>query len=231
MTTRDKTLLLRRFPFFGGLEHAVVTSLAVEAQWLQIPRHHYIYRPGSPSDAFYLLVKGRIKTGEFSPDHKESIRHILHPLAYFGELSLTGEEQRTGFALAMHEGCSLLAIPAENMLRQMLHNFQLNLMVMRLFGRRVRHAEHRVNDLIYKDARTRIVDFIRDTVFLQGRRVGKEIFFNHGLTQQDIASITGTSRQTVTMVMNELRRTNWIHFTRNSIIIRDPEKIRAYTAH
>lgn len=227
MTISQKVELLRQFPFFAGLSSEVLTVLASEAALTEIPRHYYIYTPGTPSDRFFLLLKGRIKIGTYSRSNKECVRDILNPLSYFGEMCLTGEEEHTGFAMAMHEGCSLLEIRAEVLLRQMAHNLQLNLLIMQLFGRRVRHAEHRLSDLIDKDARTRIIDFIKDTVLQQGRPVGKEVYYKHGLTQNDIASITGTSRQTVTIVLNDLRKSKWIHFTRNSIIIREPEKLKA----
>ncbi|NRA51520.1 MAG: winged helix-turn-helix domain-containing protein, partial [Phaeodactylibacter sp.] len=45
------------------------------------------------------------------------------------------------------------------------------------------------------------------------------------LTQQDIANITGTSRQTVTSVMNDLRKSNLIYFNRRTILIRDLGKL------
>ena len=45
------------------------------------------------------------------------------------------------------------------------------------------------------------------------------------LTQQDIANLTGTSRQTVTSVLNDLKKSNLIYFNRNSILIRDLAKL------
>ncbi|MEO1713645.1 MAG: helix-turn-helix domain-containing protein [Bacteroidota bacterium] len=47
----------------------------------------------------------------------------------------------------------------------------------------------------------------------------------HCLTQQDIANITGTSRQTVTSVLNDLKKENLIYFNRRSILIRDMAKL------
>ncbi|MCB0680661.1 MAG: winged helix-turn-helix domain-containing protein, partial [Saprospiraceae bacterium] len=60
-----------------------------------------------------------------------------------------------------------------------------------------------------------------DTARQRGRKVGFETLLKHCLTQQDIANITGTSRQTVTSVLNELKKENLIYFNRRSILIRD----------
>ena len=79
--------------------------------------------------------------------------------------------------------------------------------------------------LIFKDARARIIDFLKETAIKRGRQVGYEHFFKHSLTQQDIANITDTSRQTVTLVLNDLRKSNLIYFNRNSFLIRDMNKL------
>ena len=47
----------------------------------------------------------------------------------------------------------------------------------------------------------------------------------HSLTQQDIANLVGASRQTVAAILNELRKSNLIHFNRNTILIRDIDKL------
>ena len=86
-------------------------------------------------------------------------------------------------------------------------------------------AEERLESLIFKDARARIIDFLKDSANKRGRRVGYEMLLKHCLTQQDIANITGTSRQTVTSVLNDLRKENLIYFNRRTILIRDMERL------
>ena len=94
-----------------------------------------------------------------------------------------------------------------------------------MIGDRLRRVEDRLESLIFKDARTRIIDFIKDSASKRGRQVGFETLIKHSLTQQDIANLTGTSRQTVTSVLNELKKLNLIYFTRKSILVRDLAKL------
>ena len=85
--------------------------------------------------------------------------------------------------------------------------------------------ERKIESLVFKDARTRIIDFLRDTALEKGQKVGFEMMIKNHFTHKDIASLTGTSRQTVTTVMNELREKNLINFDRRRILIRDMEKL------
>ncbi|MBI5917511.1 MAG: Crp/Fnr family transcriptional regulator [Bacteroidetes bacterium] len=73
--------------------------------------------------------------------------------------------------------------------------------------------------LIFKDARARIIDFLKESATKRGRQVGFEVLFKHCLTQQDIANQTDISRQTITSVFNELRKENLIYSDRNSILM------------
>jgi CRP-like cAMP-binding protein len=98
---------------------------------------------------------------------------------------------------------------------------QLTMSIISMIGLKLRQTESQLESLIFKDARGRIIDFIRRNAEVNGRRIGFETLLKHSLTQQDIANYTGTSRQTVTAVLNDLKKNNMIHFTRNSILIRD----------
>jgi CRP-like cAMP-binding protein len=86
-------------------------------------------------------------------------------------------------------------------------------------------VEDRLSSLVLKDARERIIEFLVDTAGREGRKVGYETLVKHQLTQQEIANLTGTSRQTVTSVLNDLRKSNLIYFNRNSILIRDLQNL------
>ena len=82
-----------------------------------------------------------------------------------------------------------------------------------------------IESLVFKDDWTRIIEFLNDTAIDKVQKVGFEIMIKIHLTHKDIASLTGTSRQTVTTVMNELREKNLINFDRRRILIRDMDKL------
>ncbi|MEZ5032250.1 MAG: Crp/Fnr family transcriptional regulator [Saprospiraceae bacterium] len=230
MDIKTKLQTLRQFPFFSQLSNEASETLASCATPIKKPRHHYVYVPGEPSDEVYFLIEGGVKIGIFGHDQRDIIRNILHPLAYFGELSLTGEERREDYAITMNEPVTLLMIKTGDILKAMEANYHLNILIMQALGQRLRQAEHRVESLMLQDARTRVIEFLKNTIRERGRRIGYEFLLKHSLTQQDIASITGTSRQTVTQVLNELKRSNLIFFTRRSILVRDLSKLDEITA-
>jgi len=101
----------------------------------------------------------------------------------------------------------------------------LSLKVSKIMGLRLRKIERRLESLIFKDARSRIVEFIKDQAQSTGEKVGFETMIKNNLTHQDIANLTGKTRQTVTEVLNDLRQHNLINFDRKQILVRDLGKL------
>jgi len=89
-------------------------------------------------------------------------------------------------------------------------------------------AERKIESLINKDARTRIIEYLQDLAEERGQKVGSETLVKSFFKHKDIASLTATSRQTVTTVLNELRDKNIINFDRKRLLIRDLDNLRDF---
>lgn len=191
-----------------------------------VEKNKYIYFPEEPSKVVFLLKEGRVKIGTYSDDGKEVIKAVLEPGEIFGELAVAGQETRADFAQVMDANVKICAIGKDEMLRILNSVPNLNMKITQLIGLRLQKMERRFESLIFKDARQRIVDFIRNSAQEKGTKVGYEWVFRHRLTHQDIANLTATSRQTVTIVLNELREQGIIKFDRRSILIREMEQLK-----
>lgn len=230
MIDAAKVTLLEQFDLFDALTQQEKIRLSESMELRKKPRYSVIYQPGEASEHLYLLCKGAIKISTHSRDGKEVIKQLIHPEAIFGELALVGEATRNETAQSLKEEVHYYTIRVSDFQRILAHNATLSQQVLLLFGQRMMAAENKLEDLIFKDARSRIVSFLHKVVTKRGRRVGYEMLLKHSLTHQDIANITCTSRQTVTLVLNELRKANLIYFNRGRILVRDMDTLRASAA-
>ena len=226
-TSRDTSVVafLRQISFLENLPYADLHELALICQMEQIQRSCAIYTKGEISGHLFILLRGSVKLCSFSEDGREIIKEMLSPITLFGELGLVGEKERQENALSMQDEVQLLRIPTESFRKLMRKHPNLSLDIVDWLGTRLRRAESRLEALMFKDARERIIDFLKDSAENQGKKIGFELLIKHSMTQQDIANYTGTSRQTVTSVLNELRKSNLIYFNRRSILIRDLERL------
>lgn len=185
----------------------------------------FIYFEDEQSDHIYLVAEGRVKIGSYTEDGKEVTKAILSVGEIFGELALTGQDKRTDFAQAMDNGTSVCPMNIEDLEELMAQNKALSLKIYKLLGLRIKKLERKVESLVFKDSRTRIVEFLREWAEEKGKKVGFETMMKNYLTHKDIAALTGTSRQTVTTILNELKDKNIINFDRRRILIRDMDKL------
>ena len=185
-----------------------------------------VYTVGESSNYSYVVKQGRVKIGAYAEDGKEIVKTILSSGEVFGELALAGESQRTEFAVALDADTVICPMTIDDMRARMQDNQEFSVSIFKMVGNRMRKLERRIELLVSKDARTRVVEFLRDLAEERGRKVGFEIMIPSHLKHQDIASLTGTSRQTVTTILNELKEQNIINFDRRKILIRDLEQLR-----
>jgi CRP/FNR family cyclic AMP-dependent transcriptional regulator len=184
----------------------------------------YVFLPEEHADKIYFLFDGRVKIGTYSEGGKEITKAILTKGEVFGELAVIGADKRRDFALAM-EKTTVCVIGVDEMRSLMKDHGGLNLFLMKIMGSRVLEMESRLESLVFKDSRSRIIEFLGDLASKRGQRVGYEMLIRKFLTHQEIANLTATSRQTVTTVLNELRNKNIITFNRRRLLIRDMDQL------
>lgn len=184
----------------------------------------YIYLPEEHSDRIYFLTEGRVKIGTYSEGGREITKAILSGGEIFGELSIIGERKRRDFAYAM-ERTSVCILSVKDMKALMREHNALGLFLMKIMGSRMLDLEQRLESLVFKDSRTRIIEFLYNLGLKKGQRVGYEMLVRKFMTHQEIANLTATSRQTVTTVLNDLRNKNLLTFNRRRLLIRDMDQL------
>lgn len=198
-----------------------VPSMKDKHTFHKYSKDSFIYFEDEQSDYIYLIAEGRVKIGSYTEDGREITKAILSAGEIFGELALIGQEKRSDFSQSMDDNTTICPMNIDQMKELMAQNKALNFKIYKLLGLRIKKMERKIESLVFKDSRTRIVEFLRDWANEKGKKVGFETMMKNYLTHKDIASLTGTSRQTVTTILNELKEKNIINFDRRRILIRD----------
>lgn len=189
----------------------------------------YIFQPGKKPDFLYIVKEGRVKIGAHGSDEKEVIKKIAINGEIFGEFSLLGLTTQKDYAITM-EKTEVYVLSNEETQSLMRENKTLSNYMMNLLGNRLMEMEQRLESIVFETSRERIIGFLEKLVHKRGQRVGYEMLVRKFFTHQEIANLTATSRQTVTMVLNELRKKNILTFNRRRLLIRDMELLKAEAA-
>lgn len=216
---------VNQIPVLSVLDASEKAELIKHAELKEVPKFSHIYTAGSTTDKVYFLIKGMVKIAIHSDQGREAIKFIIDGPRMFGEHGLTGTSLRDDFAVTMLEGARVLEVDIHDFKSLMIKNHLLGIKIIAFLGEKVKEIEKRLESQVFKNARDRIVDFIKESACRRGKKIGYDWFLKRNLTQQEIANYTGTSRQTVTEVFNELKKSNQIYFNRQKILIRDSFEI------
>lgn len=186
-----------------------------------------IFLPGDTADRVFFVAEGRVKISAVNADDKEVIKGIFVSGEVFGEAALLGEARRRDCAVALG-ACRIYSLPALGMWRLLEGRADLSLFFLQLVARRQMMLERRLEALAFLNSRDRILDFLVETTASRGQRMGYEWVIRTPLTHRDIASMTATSRQTVTTLLNDLRAVKLLHFDRKRLLVRDLEKLKQF---
>ncbi len=183
-----------------------------------------VYVPEDLADRIFFITSGQVKISMMNEEGKEITKAILGRGEVFGELAVLGEQFRRDFATALDD-TETCVVTLEELRGLMRDRSELNLFFMRMFGGRQLEMERRLESLVFRDSRSRIVEFLVNLARSKGQAVGYEWVIRKPVTHQEIANMTATSRQTVTTTLNDLRYKKLLTFNRSRLLVRDLEKL------
>ncbi|TGV02982.1 Crp/Fnr family transcriptional regulator [Flavivirga rizhaonensis] len=181
----------------------------------------YIYFEEDSANKVYLIEKGKVKIGYYSEEGDEVIKAILTRGELFGETAILGESKREEFAQSIDNTTSICPIGVDTMHDLMRNNQTFSFKVYKVIGFKLKKLERRLQLLLFKDTKTRLIEFLDELCSDYGydcEKTGDKVI-HHPYTQKDIASLIGTSRPTLNILLNELKEEKVIQFSRKEIRI------------
>ncbi|WP_237561794.1 Crp/Fnr family transcriptional regulator [Flagellimonas algicola] len=169
--------------------------------------------------SIFFLKKGAVKI--LNSTHNTT-KYVVKKGNIFGELSLY-DEQAAAMEKAITLEESIICYIQSDMMEELMEKHKsLKNGVFKVYGLRIKKLERRLEDLLYKDSKTRIADFIYAYVKEFGEDKLDRIEAKNLLSHKDIANLTNTSRQTVNNVLSTLRKEKRIDYNTREIAIFKP---------
>lgn len=224
MADKTKLWYLQNFNLFREVEDKTLIEIAVHSHMNKSKKKEVIYFPEEPSNTIYLLKEGKIKISRISPDGQSVTLALLGPGEVFGESAILGQSSHENIAEVV-EDASLCAIDKVAFQTLLEKSNRLSRSIQTMIGDRKREVESKIEDLVFKDARERVVEFLARYVKQFGKHLVDTWEVRPFLTHQEIAELTATSRQTVNSILNDLKTEGKLDFTRQFLRVPKPEAL------
>lgn len=220
----DKLWHLKNCELFQKLSPEETAFIERNSFTLTYPARSSIYLPNDSADAVFLVAEGVVKVSRLSPDGKESILTFIDEGEVFGELALIDLGCREELVEAV--SCTtVVMIPAEIVQRVVAQRSDLALAVTKLVGLRRQRIERRLKNLLFQSCRERLIHLLLDLEEQFGHETAEGVQLRLRLSHQDMANLIGTTRETVTGILGDLRNEKLVQCQRCKVLLAQPVRL------
>jgi CRP-like cAMP-binding protein len=218
---------LRAVPLFQQLLEQELDVLAAQVVQRHYARHELIFSQGDPGDGLYVVASGHVSIGRQAADGDELILAVCEPGEYFGELALFDQEPRSASAIAIDE-CMTLFL-SRSAFRAFLQSRPATVFAcLEAIVRQLRRLTDLADEIALLDVRSRLASRLlrlaeQGMVRTGGGGKPADTF---RITQQQLASMTGATRESVNKHLNAFVDEGMIRLERGYIHIVDPEGLQ-----
>lgn len=184
------------FSGFSAVDMAAVSGLAVTRSF---PKNTLVICEGDRSDSLYVILSGKVKVFLSDEEGKEVTLNMQGSGEYFGELAILDAAPRSASVMTVEE--TKLAILSKAAFdRCMNEHPEMALSVMRGLARRLRELTENVRSLALMDVYGRVARLLLE---MAEQSADKKVI-QQRLTQREIASMVGASREMVSRILRDL---------------------------
>jgi len=188
-------------------------------------RFAIIYSEGGPADTLFFVESGLAKIYKRGEDNKEIILQIVSAGELFGDETLAIQQARTSSAEVLQEGV-IYVIPRQPFLRLCEQRTDLWRELSALLMERKRQLEKKIELLCLHDVEYRILFYMAELAKTCGAK-GNGAEYSIPLSQGELASLIGATRETTSTTLNSLARRGVIRLGRRQLIVPSIEGVLA----
>jgi len=219
METEKETLYLKQVPLFADLADEEVRELMPMARRRIFRAGEVIFHREDPGQVLYVIKEGKVKICLISPDGQEMTLTILGKGEYFGEFALLDGLPRSTDAIAS-ERVECYTLQRTDFHNAIMKNPKIAIQAMEVLSKRLRNTNQMVEDLIFLDVYGRVAKKLVELADAHGAKAEDGgIRIEMRLTQQELASMVGASRESVNKVMGYFTDKNFISTDKHRITL------------
>ena len=178
------------------------------------------YTPGDRSEALFMLKRGRVRIYKVAPDGWEFTLGVVEAGTMFGEMALTAQRLREAYAEAM-EPSDICVLKSEDLERIVRGNPDVGLRMIRVLSERLRTCETRLEDIGLKDVPARLASLVLQLAESEGVMTSEGPKIPTHYTLRQLATMIGSSRETVTRAFTRLQESGAVELRRRRIYVKD----------
>jgi CRP/FNR family transcriptional regulator, cyclic AMP receptor protein len=216
----DKESVLASHFLLKFLKRSELQQLAASATLAQHPARATIFQKGDPGDSMMAVIRGRVKICSHSADGKELLLRIINRGDLFGEIALLDGQPRTADAVALEE-TDLLVLERSRFRPFLAANPDVAERLIGVLCQRLRQTSEHLEDVLFYQAPSRLARWLLRLRESFGKPTAEGTRLDIKLSQQQLGSLIGISRESVNKSLSEWQRAGLLAIEGGYITLRD----------
>jgi len=217
---------LRTVPLFRDFDDAELVEVARLVTTRRYAKQQVIFREGDPGQTFYLILSGSVAVVRVAPDGRETILSILKERDFFGEMSVFETCVRAASVRTMTE-VEVAVIGREDFLALIDRNPRIGRLLVISLSERLRQANKLIASTTSQDIRSRLSSLLLNLISSFGEAVPNGTRITLRLTNQEMANMIGTTRETVNRTLNRFWDERLIDMRTSHVVVTDIDRLRS----
>ena len=215
---------LERIPMFSGLHKEELELLSKYEVEKTYQKGESIFFEGDPGKAVYYIKRGKIKLYKTSLEGREVTLNILGPGSIFAEVTMFSDLDYPATAMVL-EDVLVGMIRNEDLEKIVRENGNIALSLIKELNRRLYYAQVKIKDMALHDVNGRVAKVLLDLAYRYGKKNSRGIQIDLKMTKTEIANIVGTSRETVSRSLSQLKNDEVIDMKGKLVFIKSLEDL------
>lgn len=209
---------------FDGLSDDALDGVLATAVTRRYPVGTRVFEQGQPADTYYVLLHGRLRVSQVTPDGQQIIVRIVNPGDLFGIAKAIRRTDYPGTATAVSESIAL-GWPMSGWDEMLEQHPGLAVNSIKMVGSRLMESQARVRELSTQEVERRIAHTVLRLASQSGRQEPQGIRIDFPVSKQDIAEMAGTTLHTVSRILSAWEDASLVEGGRQKLLLKDPDQL------
>jgi CRP/FNR family cyclic AMP-dependent transcriptional regulator len=218
MEAEKETSYLKQVSLFANLADEDMHELMTAAKRRAFRSGEVIFHRDDPGQVLYMIKEGKVKICIISPDGQEISLAVFGKGECFGEFALLDGLPRSADAIAL-EKVECYTLQRSDFHNAIMKNPKIAIQVLEALTKRLRNTDNMVEDLIFLDVYGRVAKKLLELADAHGVKTDDGVRIEVRLTQQELASMVGASRESVNKVMGYFSEKDFISTDKHRITL------------
>lgn len=204
--------------FFSSFNEEEMKEVISLFRMKKVKKKDILFHEEENCQAVYFISQGRVKTYKTDEEGREKIMNMLGEGEMFPHIGLFGGDQYPASAMVVEDGV-LYVIDVNNFLLLLEHNPSLSIKMLKIMEQKIRSLQEHLSGLLSRDIGERVWHILHGLGKASGTQIENGIRIDVELTHQDLASMVGTTRETITRVLGQYRKENKLDIHNGKFIL------------